>query len=75
MRMNAYYYGFNPTGVVEIDRILSAVACAGKAYHHTDQWNDDCDGDNYGHEGHSPVDWIQRAANEAASAMAEARKK
>lgn len=37
-RMDAYYYGFDPTGVVEIDALLSAVASAGKAYHHTSDW-------------------------------------
>jgi len=39
--MNAYYYHFEPTGVIEIDRILSAVACAGAGYHNTEDWNDD----------------------------------
>lgn len=33
-RMDAYYYGFDSTGVDDIDRLLSAVACAGKAFHH-----------------------------------------
>lgn len=28
MRLDAYYYGFDSTGVPEIDRILSAVACS-----------------------------------------------
>lgn len=62
LRMDAYYYGFDPTGVVEVDRILSAVARAGKAYHHTLQW---CE-DTYGGQG-SPVEWIQKAANDAAA--------
>jgi len=35
LRMEAYYYEFEPTGVLEIDLILSAVAHAGKVYHHT----------------------------------------
>jgi len=30
LRMDAYYYGFSETGVLAIDRILSAVAQAGK---------------------------------------------
>lgn len=69
LRMDAYYYGFAPTGVELIDRILSAVACAGKAFHHTEDWTE---------EGIRPyedvftgdtcVDWIQNAANEAAQA-------
>ena len=37
-RMNAYYYGFEETGCDPIDDVLEAVARAGKAYHHTDQW-------------------------------------
>lgn len=67
-RMDAYYYGFDPTGVDCIDKILSAVACAGKAFQHTRDWNeegmlrDD-------HTGDTPVDWIQNAANEAAATI------
>ncbi len=64
LRMDAYYYGFEPTGVREIDLILSAVACAGKAYHHTESWNER----DESHEP-SPVDRIQDAANAAARAM------
>ena len=62
LRMNAYYYSFDETGVIEIDRILSAVACAGKGYHHTDMWgeaNEYMDGKSY-------IDLIQDAANAAA---------
>lgn len=62
--MNAYYYSFDPTGVPEIDKILSAVACAGKAFHHTESWGDECEWAP--HTGNSPVEWIQNAANEAA---------
>lgn len=65
LRMHAYYYGFSSTGVPEIDKILSAVACAGKAYHHTESWSDECDPYS-GHTGQTPIDWIQNAANEAA---------
>ena len=64
-RMRAYYYGFKPTGVEAIDLILHAIACAGKAYHHTDQWNEECSG--YGEcIGNSPIEWIQNAADQAA---------
>jgi hypothetical protein len=69
MRMSAYYYSFTPTGVPEIDRILSAVACAGKAYHHTNCWADDSDWTDEGCVGKSPVDWIQNAANDAAAKL------
>lgn len=65
LRMDAYYYGFGSTGVPEIDKILSAVACAGKAYHHTECWQNDCE-PYKGHSGNSPVEWIWNAAKEAA---------
>jgi len=65
--MRAYYYGFDPTGIPEIDRILSAVACAGKAFHHTDDWTTEASA-YQGHVGDTPVDWIQNAANDAAAA-------
>jgi hypothetical protein len=71
LRMNAYYYAFNPTGVPEIDLILSAVACAGKAYHHTSDWSNYCDWPP--HSGDSPVEWIQNAANAAAAKMKQER--
>ena len=68
MRMNAYYYGFEPTGVVEIDRILHAVACAGKSFHHTEDWNEEASTREH-LRGICPVDWIQNAANDAANTM------
>lgn len=68
LRMNGYYYGFTPTGVREIDLILSAVACAGKAYHHTEAWLDECSPYPH-HTGNSPAEWIQNAANEAAKVL------
>lgn len=69
LRMNAYYYSFTPTGVEAIDRILSAVACAGKAYHHTDSWSDETVPYEDVFRGACPVDWIQNAANDAAAAF------
>ncbi len=70
MRMDGYYYGFASTGVQEIDAILSAVACAGKAYHHTEDWNNQCDNYEPDHfAGSTPVEWIQDAANRAASKL------
>lgn len=68
-RMSAYYYSFGHTGADAIDRILSAVACAGKAYHHTDCWTDETT--PYEHlRGNSPAEWIQNAADDAASQLA-----
>jgi hypothetical protein len=66
LRMDAYYYFFDETGVPAIDRILSAVACAGKSYHQTEDWNEAATWD--GHTGETPIGWIQNAANEAALA-------
>lgn len=74
LRMNAYYYSFEKTGVVEIDRILSAVAMAGKAYHGTDQWGDGTytytEQLTYGGK-ITPVELIQEMANRAARALSE----
>lgn len=69
MQMDAYYYEFTPTGVFEIDKILSAIACAGKAFHHTQDWNDKCSYIPEPHSGKTPIDWIQNAANEAAERL------
>ena len=66
--MGAYYYGFEETGVPEIDRILCSVATAGKAYHHTENW---CESRDEGGESYQGL--IQRAANEAAKTMRAAR--
>lgn len=72
MRLDAYYYGFTPTGVESIDRILSAVACAGKAYHHTESWGEETPPYEPFLRGRSPADWIQNAASDAASAYSQA---
>ena len=67
-RMDAYYYGFDRTGVPEIDAILSAVAYAGKGWHSTEDWYGNPEDFNYGpFIGQSPGDVIQAAANEAAA--------
>src|SRR5690242_4745133 len=71
LRMHAYYYGFTPTGVEEIDRILSAVACAGKSFHNTSEWGEKVSAWPP-HEGDCPVDWIQNAANRAANLLTRA---
>lgn len=64
-RMDAYYYGFKPTGVREVDLILSAIACAGKSFHLTEDWDDEANGPDY-LVGRTPIDWIQNAAVAAA---------
>jgi hypothetical protein len=64
-RFDAYYFGFEPTGVEEIDKILSAICFAGKGYHHTQDWGEEKD--DYGdYKGGSYIMWIQNSANEAA---------
>ena len=68
LRMSAYYYGFDETGIRVIDEILSAVATAGKCCHHTDAW---CDSD----EGElSHADKIQMAADRAADYIRKNRR-
>lgn len=67
-RLNAYYFSFDSTGSPIIDAILSAVAYAGKSYHHTESWA----GDSRWDEGRSYVDVIQAAANEAANKLTDA---
>lgn len=77
-RMNAYYYGFDRTGVGVIDAILSAVATAGKHYHHTENWSEEPE--RYDREigkwfptgEPSAVDQIQAAANRAAQLIRDA---
>lgn len=74
-RMDAYYYGFDATGVPAIDRILSAVACAGKGYHHTEDWTEPGSG-GYEHlRGDNYVEMIQNAANDAAADLIARAKK
>ena len=51
-RMDAYYYSFDETGVGVVDAILSAVAQAGKNWHHTDEWG-------------SPHDWTDDTRSDA----------
>lgn len=70
-RMDAYYYGFERTGVLVIDRILSAVATAGKAYHHTENWGNAWPSDDEP----TQQELIQRAANEAADEIRRGRDK
>lgn len=75
LRMDAYYYGFDPTGERVVDRVLSAVACAGKAFHHTEAWGDAatcCSYPTFAAD-QSPVQWIEGAAKEAATEIARLR--
>lgn len=69
-RMQGYYIGFDSTGLAVVDRILSAIAQAGKAYHNTDMWQEVMEYD-YGliRKGETCEDAIQRAANEAAATI------
>lgn len=71
-RMDAYYYGFDRTGIGAVDRILSQVADAGKAYHNTDSWSDEYEpGWARGGDTRSHVERIQAAAGDAAALFAE----
>ena len=68
VRLNAYFYGFAPTENDSVDAILSAVAWAGKGWHHTESWADDSDWNPAPNqlEGRCAVAWIQNAAQKAA---------
>lgn len=61
LRMDAYYYGFDSTGCEPVDRVLAAVALAGKLLHSTEGWGDDL---WYGDPG--PVEIIEHFARDAA---------
>ncbi len=65
-RMDAYYFGFAPTGLDVVDRILCAVACAGKGYHHTEDWNSESSPRKDYQRGTTPVEIIQNAAIDSA---------
>lgn len=66
-RMDAYYYSFRNTGLAVIDSILSAVATAGKAHHHTEEWGEAGTWDDKPtHESR-----IQSAADESATLVRE----
>jgi len=66
LRMHAYYYGFDETQCYPVDKILSAVACAGKSFHNTEDWEGKASSWP-SHAGDSPIDWIQNAAIECAA--------
>ncbi len=63
LRMNAYYYSFEPTGCYAVDKILSAVATAGKGFHNTEDWSE-----KWG-DGPTCVEVIQEAANSAVNTV------
>ena len=69
LKLQAYYYGFSETGVRSIDLVLRAVSAAGKLFHHTDQWTSEIDYPVENVRGPAPVDWIQNAADDAATAL------
>ena len=68
-RMQAYYYGFTPTGDAAVDWVLHAVAVAGKGCHSTEFWSDAGDAGylaSHGLRGDSYAEAIQNAAEDAA---------
>ena len=69
-RFEAYYFGFEPTGIGPVDAILSAVAVAGKGSHHTESWGESRD--FYSNRlglvsGESAADLIQTNADHSAA--------
>ena len=73
LRLSAYYFNFDATGERSVDLILSAVACAGKAFHLTEDWNSESEPYEEAHVGRTPVEWIQNAANAHASELTSLR--
>lgn len=76
--LTGYYIGFDSTGEQSVDRVLSMVARAGKAYHSTEYWSDDVDNpwgltDGDPDAGYSWNDLIQAAGTAAATELADAR--
>ena len=69
MSLETYFFCFKSTGNAAIDKILSAVDRAAKAYRNTESWMEDSSYVPDPHTGEAPVDWIQNAANEAAEAQ------
>lgn len=61
--LNAYYYGFESTGCDLVDAVLEQVARAGKAFHSTEDWNEEDT------DGRSPAAKMQAAANASAQAI------
>lgn len=71
MRMEAYYFRFEPTECYPVDKILSSVACAGKGFHNTSNWNDEIGKSKEFPDGYSYVDLIQQSAFEASILVKE----
>lgn len=67
--LHGYYIAFTPTGVPAVDKILSAVARAAKAYHSTEYWTDEIEPYDERFTGATCEDWIQNAANECADRL------
>jgi len=69
-KLYGYYYGFDATGVEEVDAILEAVGTAGKAYHLTEDWCEPLSSDFRNlKEGESCAEGIQRVASEGAALL------
>ena len=63
---DAYYYSFGITKCYPVDVVLHAVAKAGKAYHNTSEWGEQCEPWTVHLKGDCPIDWIWNAADAAA---------
>lgn len=68
LNLSAYYYGFDKTGVREVDELLAAVAHAGKCFHDTADWTGPTwsDDDTERPTGPSVAKQIQAAADRLA---------
>ena len=68
------YLYYNNTGVDKVDSLLNTLSSAGKAFHHTDQWDDEI-GEMYAQSGNTPNEWIQNSANDLAKYVKELEEK
>lgn len=64
--LSGYYIGFDGTGVDAVDDILRAIAAAGKAYHHTRDWQENLYGNDFSYE-----ELIQEMANRCSRVLRE----
>lgn len=62
------YLAFNRTGNEDVDKLLHTIEKAGKAFHMTEQWDDET-GEMYGAVGNTPTEWIENAALELAKKL------
>lgn len=69
------YLTYDSTGIKEVDELLGAIEKAGKAFHHTDQWDDEIGEMYVGTVGNTPNEWIQNKADALAKYIKQLKQK